>query len=897
MTDAVQRLSMALADRYRIERELGQGGMATVYLAHDLRHDRDVAVKVLREDLAASLGGGRFLREIKIAAQLQHPHILPLLDSGEADGFLFFVMPFVKGQSLRERLAREGELPLSEAVRLLVEVVDALVEAHAHGVVHRDIKPDNVMLSGRHALVTDFGVAKAVSEATGRSTVTTAGVALGTPTYMSPEQAAADPHVDHRSDIYAVGVMAYEMVCGRPPFTGTTPQQVLAAHVTQAPDPPSKHRGAITPAMDQVILTCLAKRAADRFQAAADLLAALEPLATPSTGITPTATRPTAAIRRRKWWGAGVASVVVAVVAGGLLWRQRAAAPPASTALDRVRLTTSGYAASPLVSPDGQQVLYAERPCAAAVSQHCFQRLVVQDVNTGARQVLLDSVVHVGTIQWSSSGDWALINLRRSGAAPGLPIAVISHLGGTPIPLAYAASFTGRGDTVIAGALEGVRRGRVTLRRYVAPWTQAIDTLSIEAPDGARFLQGIFVSPTDRWIATIWATQDQVAVLAIVDRQGRLVSSRPYFAWLAITWNAAGTALLAPAGVPGRGDLLRIKVDPRSGALGATDTLSISANATLFGRSADGTVVAYVEATEGSKDLWTLTATGAGRVPQLARKVTSGSAINGWEISGDGATVLYTMSVAAGDRLDVQLFAAPFTEGGAHPVTPPLTDVLSINLTGDGRRVVVATKGRPAGTVFTSYDLATARVTATVQRSDSGWNLGPAGGEDVAAYTNRVAVILDGSLREVRRSTLSDSAGRILFAFGAPTGRGLGVLRVPGDFTTVIREDFNIHVPIDTLTTSGGWDQIGMLAVLQLHGITSWQWDGSMLYVGVTAADPNWAIYRLPRGGGAQERVGPIPVPDNPQLDYSRDFRRGVVLVTPVVSDIWLLRNFAPAIR
>ncbi|HEY7686606.1 MAG TPA: serine/threonine-protein kinase [Gemmatimonadales bacterium] len=259
MTDAVQRLSAALADRYRIERELGQGGMATVYLAHDLRHDRDVAVKVLREDLAASLGGGRFLREVKIAAQLQHPHILPLLDSGEADGFLFFVMPYVKGQSLRERLAREGELPVSEAVRLLVEVVDALVEAHAHGVVHRDIKPDNVMLSGRHALVTDFGVAKAVSEATGRSTVTTAGVALGTPTYMSPEQAAADPHVDHRSDIYAVGVMAYEMICGRPPFTGTTPQQVLAAHVTQAPDPPSKYRAAITPAMDQVILTCLAK--------------------------------------------------------------------------------------------------------------------------------------------------------------------------------------------------------------------------------------------------------------------------------------------------------------------------------------------------------------------------------------------------------------------------------------------------------------------------------------------------------------------------------------------------------------------------------------------------------------------------------------------------------------
>ena len=287
MTDAVQRLSTALADRYRIERELGQGGMATVYLAQDLKHDRQVAIKVLREDLGASIGGGRFLREIKIAAQLQHPHILPLLDSGEADGFLFFVMPFVKGQSLRERIAREGELPLHEAVRLLIEVVDALVEAHAHGVVHRDIKPDNVMLSGRHALVTDFGVAKAVSEATGRNAVTTAGVALGTPTYMSPEQAAADPHVDHRSDIYSVGVMGYEMLCGRPPFMGTTPQQVLAAHVTESPEPVAKRRPAISPALEQVVMTCLAKHAADRYQTAADLLAALEPLATPSTGITP----------------------------------------------------------------------------------------------------------------------------------------------------------------------------------------------------------------------------------------------------------------------------------------------------------------------------------------------------------------------------------------------------------------------------------------------------------------------------------------------------------------------------------------------------------------------------------------------------------------------------------
>jgi serine/threonine protein kinase len=200
----LDRLKTALSDRYTIEREIGSGGMATVYLAHDIRHERNVAVKVLRPELAAALGPERFLREIRVAANLHHPHILPLYDSGEADGFLYYVMPYEKGQSLRDKLAKEGELPITEAVRILKEVVDALAHAHEQGVVHRDIKPDNVLLSGRHALVTDFGVAKAVSDATGQDKLTTAGVALGTPAYMAPEQATAHEHIDHRADIYAV---------------------------------------------------------------------------------------------------------------------------------------------------------------------------------------------------------------------------------------------------------------------------------------------------------------------------------------------------------------------------------------------------------------------------------------------------------------------------------------------------------------------------------------------------------------------------------------------------------------------------------------------------------------------------------------------------------------------
>jgi tRNA A-37 threonylcarbamoyl transferase component Bud32/tetratricopeptide (TPR) repeat protein len=295
-------LVAALRLSYRIDRELGQGGMATVYLAHDVKHDRRVAVKVLRPELAASLGPDRFLREIKIAAQLQHPHILPLLDSGGADGFLYYVMPYIEGESLRDRLTRKGELPVAEAIRLLRDVADALSYAHGRGVVHRDIKPDNVMLSGRHALVMDFGVAKAVSEATGRQTLTTIGVALGTPAYMAPEQAAADPNVDHRADIYAVGAMGYELLTGRPPFVGMTPQQVLAAHVTEAPKPVTDHRAACPPGLAELIMRALAKRPADRWQSADEMVERLESLSTPSGGTTPTQTQPTQAVRAGDPW-------------------------------------------------------------------------------------------------------------------------------------------------------------------------------------------------------------------------------------------------------------------------------------------------------------------------------------------------------------------------------------------------------------------------------------------------------------------------------------------------------------------------------------------------------------------------------------------------------------------
>ena len=321
MADQPDRLSAALSGSYRIEREIGVGGMATVYLAHDLKHDRQVALKILRPELTAAMGTDRFPREIHIIAQMQHPHILPLYDSGATEGFLYYVMPFVEGESLRARLARVGQLPIHEAVRLLHEITDALSYAHARGIVHRDIKPDNVMLSGRHAAVTDFGVAKAVSASAGDK-LTTVGIAVGTPQYMAPEQAMAEVNIDHRVDLYALGVLGYEMLTGRPVFEATTAQGILSAHVLEEPKDVRERRPEVPPILAEALLKCLAKNPADRWQSADELLAQLELVAsTPSGGVTPTMTRPYQAAKgkpapKSSQWTL-IAGVVAAVVVLG----------------------------------------------------------------------------------------------------------------------------------------------------------------------------------------------------------------------------------------------------------------------------------------------------------------------------------------------------------------------------------------------------------------------------------------------------------------------------------------------------------------------------------------------------------------------------------------------------
>ena len=355
------RLATALARRYRLDRELGQGGMATVYLAHDLKHERDVAIKVLHPDLGAALGGERFLTEIRTTARLQHPHILPLLDSGEADGLLYYVMPLVTGETLRARLERERQLPIADAVRIAREVASALDYAHRQGVIHRDIKPENILLHDGSALVADFGIALAVQTA-GGARMTQTGLSLGTPQYMSPEQAMGERSIDARSDIYALGAVTYEMLVGDAPFTGSSVQAIVARVLTEKPQPMLTVRDTIPRAVERAVLTALAKLPADRFATAGEFALALTdrddvPGGTGMSALAPAAGAPDA----RRWRAAtfitaGVLAVTGALAAAGWL-RRPSPGPVATFAIDVPEYAT--ITGSLAVAPDGSRLIYA----------------------------------------------------------------------------------------------------------------------------------------------------------------------------------------------------------------------------------------------------------------------------------------------------------------------------------------------------------------------------------------------------------------------------------------------------------------------------------------------------------------------------------------------------------
>jgi len=369
----LERLTTALTDRYTIAREIGEGGMATVFLATDVRHERQVAIKVLHPELSAMLGPDRFLSEIKLTASLQHPHILPLFDSGVADGLLYYVMPFVEGETLRGRLERERQLPVADAVRLATEIADALEYAHARGIVHRDVKPENVLLQRGRAMVADFGIALAVQHA-GGSRMTQTGMSLGTPQYMAPEQAMGERNIDARADLYALGAMTYEMLAGEPPFTGPTVQAIVARVMTERARPLRTVRDTVPESVEAAVATALEKLPADRFASAALFSQAL--VVPVTTALRASAAAPTPSGGRRVASIAALAAVAGAIGGGAAIWAWRAPVvdvpplalhvevpPPDSVSL-RVICCGSMFA----ISPDGRWLLFQGSPLMDTVS-------------------------------------------------------------------------------------------------------------------------------------------------------------------------------------------------------------------------------------------------------------------------------------------------------------------------------------------------------------------------------------------------------------------------------------------------------------------------------------------------------------------------------------------------
>jgi serine/threonine-protein kinase len=355
---SIDALKAALADRYTIERELGAGGMATVYLAHDIKHDRKVAIKVLKPELAAVLGAERFIQEIKTTAALSHPHILPLFDSGSAEGQLYYVMPYIEGETVRERLNRETQFGIDQSVKITTEVADALDYAHRHGVIHRDIKPENILLHDGRPMVMDFGIALAVSAAAG-GRMTETGLSLGTPHYMSPEQATADREITGRSDIYSLGTVLYEMLAGDPPHTGSSAQQIIMKIVTEDVAPITRIRKSVPANVAAALAKALEKLPADRFDTARTFSDALANPAFAATTTTAFTTGPAA--RRRRWLMWTPATVAVAMTALAAWALTRAPAAPSAEPLRFVLANIDQDAGALAISPDGGTVLYNVR--------------------------------------------------------------------------------------------------------------------------------------------------------------------------------------------------------------------------------------------------------------------------------------------------------------------------------------------------------------------------------------------------------------------------------------------------------------------------------------------------------------------------------------------------------
>lgn len=560
--------------------------MSRVFVAEDTTLGRKIVVKMLPADSAGAVSVERFRREIQVVARLQHPHIVPVLNAGHVGDLPFYTMPFVKGESLRVRLQRSQEMSVNEALHVLRDVAAALAYAHGEGVVHRDIKPDNVIVSGGVAVVTDFGVSKAVDVAAtdggnAQTGITSLGIALGTPAYMAPEQASADPQVDHRADIYSFGCLAYELLAGTSPFAGRTPQQMLAAHVTDVPEPLLRRRPNAPPALSSLVMRCLEKRAGDRPQSADELLNSLDAIATtPSGGSVPTAERLRSATRRPRSWWMAAAGIFVLLALGGFFWQRSTAFVPVAVGATTPVAIGSGLEGEPAISPDGKLVAYAS-------STPVGSRIFVRQMDGGGARMLTG-----GTHGDHTNPKWSPDGSRVSFVANGAIFLVPALTGGSPkrtVEGAETHSWSPDGKSIVYGTED---------ERFIrlqpldgGPPRMLVEGATLHSPvvspNGKILLynEGQMPSLSNVSVNAIWSVP--------VSGGARTRLSDSMHVNLSPVWMPDGKSVLFISDIGGARDVYQLPVTSAGHARGRAVRLTTGLSSYWISLSADGSRMAY----------------------------------------------------------------------------------------------------------------------------------------------------------------------------------------------------------------------------------------------------------------------------------------------------------------
>ncbi|MEO5816103.1 MAG: protein kinase [Gemmatimonadaceae bacterium] len=881
MASGTDEFSDALADRYRIEREIGAGGMAVVYLAEDLKHGRRVAIKVLREDRFTSTGAMRFLREIGIAAQLQHPNILPLLDSGEAAGLLYYVMPFVDGESLRQRLARLHTLPPGEASRVLREVADALSHAHAHGVVHRDIKPDNVMMSGRHALVTDFGVARAISAATGIHERTSVGIALGTPAYMAPEQVAADPDIDHRADLYALGVMGYELLAGRTPFSNMPPQQVLAAHVATVPESLDTICPDVPETLTRIVMKCLEKRPDDRWQTADELLAQLESVATTSGETAPLSARspvaPNAFRRPVVVGGLALATLVASVLIVKAVGARKGSDAPSIVIGTTTQFTADdGLEIQPALSPDGNTVAYA-------AGNSVRMRIFVRPVRGGRSVALSDDSTSVEMQpQWSPDGS-QLLYLSRGGVqvAPALGGESRTVVARTTRDSVVSATWSpdgkqvafARGDSLyelpIAGGAPRLV-GKVG-ELHSCAWSAVGDLIACVSGNVLHVIPGTnFGNIAPSAIVVFHATGG--APRPITDKTA--MNQSPI-------WSADGRTLYFVSDRQGARDIYSLPIGADGSASGGAQRLTTGLGARSITLAANGNRLGYAVYRDQA-NVWTarIPTTSSATMPPLKPLTSGNQVIEAMRVSRDGNWLLFDSNL----RGHAEIYRVRLSGGAPERLTDGKDDNYRADLAPNGKEIAYQswrTGNRDLFVQAVDGASSSAQITATPGAQEAGAIWSP----DGRALTFSDLAGVHG-LYVVRR----DASG----TWGKPVQRGVAG---PGssDWSPDSRSIASVYNGVITIV--GADSGTSHIAYAPRAGTDDplaeqvvWRRDGSEFYFKSHDAAGRAMFWTIPTTGGRPHlllQLDDLTHPSN-RPDFAVDAERLYFVIQDRQSDVWI---------